>query len=223
MDRISGSYVEIPLDRSIHGAELFVPPESRGIVIFAHGGGSSRHSPRNQFVAAKLHEHLIGTLLLDLLTDREERDHAARYNIDLITHRLVEATLWLKGQPQAQGLPLGYFGASTGAAAALKAAAILGNEIKAVVSRGGRPDLAEGDLQLVRSATLLIVGGEDREVIRLNKAALARLPSNSELSIIPHAGHLFEETGKLENVAELAAYWFVRFLNSIDNDQAVNS
>lgn len=191
---------------------LGVPPDSQGVVLFAHGSGSSRHSPRNNYVAGVLRQTGLATLLLDLLTEEEDRLYATRFDIDLLTHRLVMATHWVMKQPQTQKLGIGYFGASTGAAAALNAAAELSTRIKAVVSRGGRPDLAGPTLGLVQSPTLLIVGGLDADVIELNQQAYAQLHAEKELVIVPGASHLFEEPGTLQHVATLAAQWFQRYL-----------
>jgi putative phosphoribosyl transferase len=190
---------------------LAIPSRAPGIVLFAHGSGSSRLSPRNNSVARVLREAGLATLLMDLLTEEEDRDYATRFDIDLLTRRLVAATRWLGTQPESRGLSVGYFGASTGAAAALNAASRLGPAIVAVVSRGGRPDLADS-LDQVRAPTLLIVGGLDTEVITLNEAAYAQLRCEKELTIVPGATHLFEEPGTLEQVAELASRWFTRHL-----------
>jgi putative phosphoribosyl transferase len=192
--------------------ELEVPDGAQGVVLFAHGSGSSRHSPRNQYVARVLREAGLGTLLFDLLTREEEfedRDTGAyRFDIKLLAKRLLGATLWLEVQPQAKGLKLGYFGSSTGGAAALMAAAALGERISTVVSRGGRPDLAGEALPNVMAPTLLIVGGLDDVVIQLNEEALEKLRCEKELRIVPGATHLFEEHGKLEEVAHISAEWF---------------
>jgi len=187
---------------------LVLPDQAQGIVIFAHGSGSSRFSPRNRFVAEVLHKAGIGTLLFDLLTQEEDQVYENRFNIDLITERLVKATEWLAGQEEARDVPFGYFGASTGAAAALKGAARLGGRLSAVVSRGGRPDLAMADLPQVQSPTLLIVGGLDYQVLDLNRQALDKLSAPKHLEIIPGATHLFEEPGTLEQAADAAAAWF---------------
>lgn len=196
--------------------DLQVPAEAHGIVLFAHGSGSSRHSRRNQFVAHALREVGVGTLLFDLLTPQEEivdaQTRQLRFDIALLARRLLHATEWLCGQPETRGLRLGYFGASTGAAAALVAAAQRGSEIGAVVSRGGRPDLAGAALPQVRAPTLLIVGGADTEVLALNRDAYAQLQCPRQLEIVPGASHLFEETGALEHVARLAGAWFQRHL-----------
>ena len=203
-------------DASVAG-QLNVPEESRGVVLFAHGSGSSRHSPRNQQVAARLRSDGIATLLMDLLTeeedavDRRTREH--RFDIELLAERLLGATRWLGEQPSTRGLSIAYFGASTGAAAALVAAAQLGDDIAAVVSRGGRPDLAGEALGQVGAPTLLIVGGDDPAVLPLNEQAHAQLDGRSEVEIVPGATHLFEEPGALEQVGDLAAAWFVRWFS----------
>jgi dienelactone hydrolase len=200
---------------SLEGS-LCVPPGAKGIVIFAHGSGSSRLSPRNRYVAGVLQKKGIGTLLFDLLTAQQEaiddRTAELRFNIDFLAKRLTAATQWLAKYQQAEGLKLGYFGASTGAAAALVSAAALPKLVQAVVSRGGRPDLAEEALPEVKAPTLLIVGGEDFQVIEMNWTALGRLKSEKTMLIVPGATHLFEEPGALEEVARLAADWFSRYL-----------
>ena len=194
---------------------LELPANALGLVIFAHGSGSSRHSPRNNFVARVLREKGIGTLLLDLLTVAEDLDYPTRFDISLLTYRLLVVTRWVKLNPALQQLAIGYFGASTGAAAALQAAAALGGEIQAVVSRGGRADLTgQHDLIKVKAPTLLLVGGRDEEVLELNQRAYALLPGTKELIIIPGATHLFEETGALQEVARQAASWFSQHLKS---------
>jgi putative phosphoribosyl transferase len=188
---------------------LTVPQEAHGSVVFAHGSGSSRHSPRNQYVAAVLNEARLATLLFDLLTPDEEHDRANVFDIDLLAHRLVDVTRWLRQQPELEGLPVGYFGASTGAAAALVAAAEPGANVAAVVSRGGRPDLAERRLGHVLTPTLLIVGGHDDVVLALNRHAQALLAApDTRLAIVPGATHLFEEPGTLPAAANLARHWF---------------
>jgi putative phosphoribosyl transferase len=193
---------------------LALPEGTHGVVLFAHGSGSSRFSPRNNFVAAELFYAGIGSLLIDLLTPAEDEDYATRFDISLLTTRLIAATAWLQRYPATQTLKLGYFGASTGAAAALQAAAELGSAIDAVVSRGGRPDLAgERYLSKVSAPTLLIVGGYDDVVIELNEQAHALLRCHKELIIVPGATHLFEEPGTLEQVARHAAAWFKRYLD----------
>ncbi|HWA56480.1 MAG TPA: hypothetical protein VG692_04455 [Gemmatimonadales bacterium] len=191
--------------------ELIIPDQARGVVLFAHGSGSSRLSPRNRAVARVLQTAGIGTLLFDLLTDVESRDHAAVFDLLRLTERLLAATDWIVEQPDGQ-LPLGYFGASTGAGAALMAAATSERRIGAVVSRGGRPDLAGDWLLRVEAPTLLIVGGLDTAVLSLNQLALAQLHCPRRLEVVPGATHLFEEPGTLEQVADLARDWFVRYL-----------
>jgi putative phosphoribosyl transferase len=195
---------------------LSLPEGSRAVVLFAHGSGSSRHSSRNRYVARLLNEAKLATLLIDLLTLNEEAIDAPtahlRFDVDLLAERLVDATDWLTQYPDTQYLPIGYFGASTGAAAALVAAAERPDVVNAVVSRGGRPDLAGPALTSVRAPTLLIVGGNDVQVIHLNRAALAQLRCEKQLLIIPGATHLFEEPGALDEVARLAREWFHRHL-----------
>jgi dienelactone hydrolase len=195
---------------------LGMPPQARGLVLFAHGSGSSRHSPRNRFVAYALREAGFATLLFDLLTADEEafdqRIPRLRFDIDLLAERLVGATDWAAAQPEINTLPFGYFGASTGAAAALAAAVARPDQVRAVVSRGGRPDLAAALLARVRAPVLLIVGGCDAPVIDRNRQALERLAGEKQLAIVPGATHLFEEPGTLEEVARLANAWFARFL-----------
>ena len=208
--------VRIPAGRTHLEGELSLPAGAPGVVLFAHGSGSSRHSPRNQFVARVIRESGNGTLLFDLLTPAEgiEDDVTARlrFDIGLLAERLVAATRWLRTQPETRTCSIGYFGSSTGGGAALVAAAELGKDLNAVVSRGGRPDLAGHALPRVQSPTLLIVGEYDDVVIRLNEEALAALRCEKELKIVPHATHLFEEPGALEEVARLAADWFHRHL-----------
>lgn len=198
--------IAIPSGVSLHG-ELSVPQPAHGVVAFAHGSGSSRLSPRNRTVARALNDAGFATLLFDLLTPAEERDRTNVFDIGLLASRLERASAWLGEQDDVAALALGYFGASTGAAAALTAAGELGERVRAVVSRGGRPDLAR-DLGAVRAPTLLIVGGADREVLDLNQDARAQLLCPSELAVIPGATHLFEEPGALEHVCRLAVDWF---------------
>ena len=204
--------VVIPVDDVRLGARLTLPQRARGVVAFAHGSGSGRHSPRNRFVATALNRAGFGTLLLDLLTPGEETDRANVFDIPLLAHRLRGASTWLSREPLTASLPVGYFGASTGAGAALHAAASEGDTVQAVVSRGGRPDLAGGRLGLVRAPTLLIVGSLDETVLGLNEAARARMTCPTELRLVTGATHLFEEPGALEDVADLAAGWFGRYL-----------
>lgn len=200
--------VSIPDGQVKLGGELHVPKNALGIVLFAHGSGSSRFSPRNTYVANVLQQQNIGTLLFDLLTPKEDQNYATRFDIALLARRLIAATDWVKGETE--GLKLGYFGASTGAAAALLAAATAGNEIAAIVSRGGRPDLAgETALSRVKSPTLLIVGSLDDAVIELNQEAYALMNCEKQLILISGATHLFEEPGTLEQAAKNAAGWFV--------------
>jgi putative phosphoribosyl transferase len=194
--------------------DLRLPDSATGLVIFAHGSGSSRLSPRNRLVAEALNESGLATLLFDLLTDEEAGDRAKVFDIPLLAERLEAATAWTRSEPALAELRLGYFGASTGAAAALVAAADIGAEIGAVVSRGGRPDLAGGRLGEVLSPTLLIVGGSDWGVIELNEEAAGRLGCEHDVAVVPGATHLFEEPGALERVAALAADWFRRHLRN---------
>lgn len=204
--------------------DLRIPAGARGIVLFAHGSGSSRFSPRNRFVADVLHRAGLATFLLDLLTAKEESidrvTAALRFNIGLLAERLVEATDWVARQPETGSFRVGYFGSSTGAAAALIAAARRPDRVGAIVSRGGRPDLAGPALSEVRAPTLLIVGGEDRQVIELNKGAMARMRAPAELKIIPGATHLFEEPGALEQVVRMASDWFVRHMDAAGQAKA---
>ncbi|HEV7883600.1 MAG TPA: alpha/beta fold hydrolase [Solirubrobacteraceae bacterium] len=196
--------------------DLTLPPDARGIVVFAHGSGSGRFSPRNRAVAGVLAGSGLATLLMDLLTEQEEavdlRTRHLRFNIGMLARRVVATVDWLASEPSTSELPAGTFGASTGAAAALIAAAERPERVRAVVSRGGRPDLAGDALRRVRAPTLLIVGGNDPEVLRLNEHALAALAGEARLEIIPGATHLFEEQGALERVAQLARDWFVHHL-----------
>jgi len=191
---------------------LEIPQGAKGIVLFAHGSGSSRHSPRNSFVADVLKKHGIGILLFDLLTTEEDLYYDMRFNIDLLARRLSAATRWLKDQDETNKLNIGYFGASTGAAAALQAAASTSIRISAIVSRGGRPDLAWPYLDIVDAPVLLIVGGNDDVVIELNQKAYEKINAVKRFEIVPGATHLFEEPGALEKVAELAAAWFEKYL-----------
>lgn len=203
--------VLIPSDGVQLEGALTIPPDAEGLVIFAHGSGSSHRSPRNQKVAEFLSHHRCGTLLFDLLTRCEEAndfDACLRFDIPLLTGRLIAATRWVAQQPAARDLPLVYFGASTGAAAALCASVQLGGQIRAIVTRGGRPDLAGEALGQVTAPTLLLVGGWDDVVIQLNYAAFDRMRCEKHLEIIPRATHLFDEPGALEKVSELARMWF---------------
>lgn len=212
MEEIMEKMILVPINNVMLEGILAIPKNSKGVVLFAHGSGSSRLSPRNNFVAQKLQQAGIGTLLIDLLTEDEDKIYETRFDITLLTERLIDITHWLQKQPEAKDLSLGLFGASTGAAAALAVAAKLGAKIKAVVSRGGRPDLAMDVLDKVTSPTLLIVGGNDFGVIELNEQAYKMLRTTKKLEIVPGATHLFEEPGKLEQVARLAVDWFGRYL-----------
>ena len=207
--------VQIRSGAAMLQGDLIIPAGAKSVVLFAHGSGSSRHSPRNQFVARTIREAGVGTLLFDLLTPEEEAIDAQtghlRFDIGLLAGRLIDATYWLKGD--LEYLLIGYFGSSTGGGAALVAAAELGETVGAVVSRGGRPDLAGEALPLVKAPTLLIVGGLDYPVIEMNREAYARLRCEKELKIVPGATHLFEEPGTLEEVSRLAADWFQKHLH----------
>lgn len=209
--------VRIPARGHVLDGVLALPAAPRGLVLFAHGSGSSRHSPRNRFVASELWQAGFATLLFDLLTHDEERidrrTAALRFDVDLLAGRLDAALRWARSRPETAALPIGLFGASTGAAAALRAAAEAPDLVAAVVSRGGRPDLAGEALERVRAPVLLIVGGADEAVIELNQYALARLACTKRLAIVPGATHLFEEEGALEDVAQRAASWFDEHLS----------
>jgi putative phosphoribosyl transferase len=214
----AGAQRDVQIDADgvrLHG-DLTVPPDARGVVVFAHGSGSGRFSPRNRAVAEVLARAGLATLLMDLLTEQEEavdlRTRHLRFDIGLLGRRVVATVDWLASEPSTSKLPVGCFGASTGAAAALIAAAERPARVGAVVSRGGRPDLAGDALRRVRAPTLLIVGGNDPEVLRLNEEALAALSGEARLEVVPGAGHLFEEPGALERVALLARDWFLRHL-----------
>ena len=213
----NNSEIRIPINSITLEGNLIIPEGAKGIVVFAYGSGSSRLSSRNQYVARELQKEGLGTLLFDLLTADEERIDMVtahlRFDIDLLANRLVDVTNWLLNNPDTKNLNIGYFGASTGAAAALIAAKEHSNSIKAVVSRGGRPDLAEKALPGVKAPTLFIVGGEDFQVIDMNQWAFDRLTvKEKQLKIVPGATHLFEEPGTLEEVAYLAGEWFKRYL-----------
>ncbi|MEV0383364.1 alpha/beta family hydrolase [Nonomuraea sp. NPDC050643] len=188
--------------------DLIVPDAAQGVVVFAHGSGSGRHSPRNRYVAGALNDAGLATLLFDLLTPEEEANRANVFDIGLLAERLLARTAWLRRRPEVEGLPIGYFGASTGAAAALWAAAEPGNRISAIVSRGGRPDLAGPRLAAVSAPTVLIVGSRDPVVVELNEGAQQRLRGDSRMTVVPGATHLFEEPGALDAVAEHATAWF---------------
>jgi putative phosphoribosyl transferase len=210
--------VQVSAGPAVLEGNLSVPEGARGVVLFAHGSGSGRHSPRNRYVAGTLREAGLATLLVDLLTSEEEevdlRTRQLRFDIGLLTERLVGATDWIAQNPDTRNLSVGYFGASTGAGAALAAAAERPEEVGAVVSRGGRPDLAGDSLSRVQAPTLLIVGGNDIPVIGMNREAMEQMRVEKELEIVPGATHLFEEPGALEEVARLAAEWFVHHLGS---------
>lgn len=224
-----GAQITVKADRIDLEGHLRIPQGAEGIVVFAHGSGSSRLSPRNKYVADVLNDAGIGTLLFDLLTSEEETVDAStarlRFDIEFLADRLVKVTKWLSSQPATAGLPIGYFGASTGAAAALVAAAELPDLVAAIVSRGGRPDLARDALALVRAPTLLIVGERDPVVLDLNEQALARLTSAQEKSlvVVPRATHLFEEKGTLPIVAQTASKWFAKYLrqNILENGSSL--
>ncbi|HTL56641.1 MAG TPA: hypothetical protein VL361_13235 [Candidatus Limnocylindrales bacterium] len=216
---MAAEQIVIPVKGVELEGEFDFPPKPLGLVLFAHGSGSSRHSPRNQYVAGILRSAGIGTLLFDLLTPAEEEEEAytrhLRFDIPLLAHRLVCATRWALDRSTTRDLNAGYFGSSTGAAAALIAAAERRDAISAVVSRGGRPDLAGDALERVRAATLLIVGGDDKPVIELNEQAYERLHCEKALRIVPGATHLFEEPGALKIVAKMAAEWFASHLQPL--------
>jgi pimeloyl-ACP methyl ester carboxylesterase len=215
---VSRRAVRIPAGPMVLSGDLVVPKDATGLVIFAHGSGSSRKSQRNQFVAAELVKVGLATLLFDLLTEEEEEadqvTHELRFDLDLLATRLVDATLWAAAQPLTRDLQPGYFGASTGGGAALMAAAQLMKRIGAVVSRGGRPDLAGNALAKVKAPTLLLVGELDDVVLRLNEDAFENLRCVKDLQVVPGASHLFEEPNKLQQVAQLAAAWFKKYLKS---------
>ena len=219
--------VRIPIGGPLLLGDLGSPPEPHGLVLFAHGSGSSRHSPRNQYVAGVLEREAFATLLIDLLTEDEEvideRTSQYRFDLPMLADRLVAIIDWLAGRPDVAGLPIGLFGASTGAGAALMAAAARPQRVAAVVSRGGRPDLAGSMLARVTAPALLIVGGLDTPVIRMNRDAMAQMPGEVQLEIVPGATHLFEEPGTLEQVARLAAGWFSRYLTAAFDARAAVS
>lgn len=206
--------VSIPVGNVSLEGELIIPSKAKAVIIFSHGSGSSRFSSRNRMVAEFLHKKNLGTLLFDLLTSKEDQHYHNRFDIELLTKRLAGATEWLEKQPAANDCRIGFFGASTGAASALKAAAIL-PDIDAVVSRGGRPDLAANSLPKVDAPVLLIVGSLDYDVLQLNRQALAQLTCMKKLEIVKGATHLFEESGTMEIVSELAANWFEKYLINV--------
>ncbi|MGZ3899722.1 MAG: dienelactone hydrolase family protein [Bacteroidia bacterium] len=212
---MTSTEIKIPVNNNVVlTGDFTIPHNPRALIIFSHGSGSSRFSPRNQNVAAVLNSDDFATLLIDLLTPEEDETYKNRFNIELLTERLISVTNYIKEFPDIKNLPIGYFGASTGAASALKAAARLQDKISAVISRGGRPDLAENELAKVKSPTLLIVGSLDTEVIILNDMAYQKLNCDKEMIIIEGASHLFEEPGKLKEVATISASWFnKKFVN----------
>lgn len=207
-DAEAGDLVAVSVDDVELEGRLAVPPGATGLVVFAHGSGSSRHSPRNNYVAGVLRDRGLGTFLFDLLTEREDRSRERRFDIDLLTDRLVAVTGWLRDHEATADLRVGYFGSSTGAAAALRAAARLDDDVDAVVSRGGRVDLATESLSEVRAPTLFVVGGADTQVLALNRDAHERLDCEKAVRVVAGAGHLFEGDGELETVADAAADWF---------------
>ena len=212
LEKEKNKAISIPLKHLTLKANLYIPENAKGLVIFSHGSGSSRFSPRNNFVANILNKKGLATLLLDLLTESEDENYETRFNINLLTSRLIAATKWVQQQRETEQISLGYFGASTGAASAIRAAAFFKDDIKAIVSRGGRPDLALDEIPEVTASTLFIVGGKDSAVLELNITAYAKMESEKKFEIIPGASHLFEEAGKLEKVAELSASWFKKWL-----------
>jgi putative phosphoribosyl transferase len=212
METVQAHTVQIHADHARLTGILGIPHGATGVVLFAHGSGSGRLSPRNQFVAGELRHSGIATLLLDLLEEWEASDRQKVFDIDLLADRLLTATDWVQSSELTKDLAVGYFGASTGAGAAIQAAAKRGEAVGAIVSRGGRPDLARDYLPQVTAPTLLVVGGEDYPVIDMNRDAYELLRSPKEMIIVPGATHLFEESGKLEEVAKLAAEWFRRYL-----------
>ena len=209
--------VFIPVGSVTVEGHLGLPDKADSIVIFSHGSGSSRFSPRNKYVADVLNEQNIATLLIDLLTTKEDLNYASRFDINLLTQRLVGVSKWVADQPVFKNFQIGYFGASTGAASALRAAATLEERVKAVVSRGGRPDLAMQVLPFVKAPTLLLIGSLDDQVIELNQEAYDQLRCKKEMMIVEGASHLFEEPGKLQEVAVLAADWFKKYLVNTDS------
>lgn len=211
MEFIFQNELTIPVAGAAVKGELTIPIGAKAIIVFSHGSGSSRFSKRNQFVARLLQKRKFGTLLFDLLTEEEDKYYYSRFNINLLSKRLIDATKWLQRFPYAKGYAVGYFGASTGAASALKAAAVI-NEVGAVVSRGGRPDMAMDVIAEVTAPTILIVGSRDEEVLELNMQAYKKMKCIKKLEVIEGAAHLFEEPGKLEIVAKVAADWFEKYL-----------
>jgi dienelactone hydrolase len=210
MESTEETLVRIPVDGVELEGQLAVPDDASGVVVFAHGSGSSRKSPRNNYVASVLREHGVGTLLFDLLTESEDQTYETRFDIDLLTDRLVQVTEWVRSRPDVTTDVLGFFGSSTGAAAALRAAARPGVDATAVVARGGRVDLAQGVLGDIEAATLFVVGGADTQVLELNREAYGALDCEKELHVVEGAGHLFEREDELAEVADVAAEWFAR-------------
>lgn len=214
MDLLYHNEVKLHLRKTLLRGELTIPAEAKGVVIFSHGSGSSRLSPRNKRVASYLHKSYFGTLLFDLLTEEEDQHYYNRFNIELLTQRLTGATEWLENFEAARHLGIAYFGASTGAASALKAAAFLPN-IQAIVSRGGRPDLAMESLNKVKAPTLLIVGSLDQDILQLNQEAYRKMNCEKKLEVIEGASHLFDERGMMEKVCEKAGDWFKKYLEPV--------
>jgi len=216
---IKETTVQIPVGQVRLGGDMAIPDQAESIILFAHGSGSSRFSSRNKYVARRLQDEGLATLLFDLLTSDEERADSYnmqyRFDIDLLAERLSGATSWVKMQKETEKMAIGYFGASTGAAAALIAENHYQGTVKAIVSRGGRPDMAANALGLVRAPTLFIVGGEDGQVITLNQQAMEYVRTTKKIVIIPGATHLFEEPGALESVADLASHWFLQYMNPV--------
>lgn len=204
--------ISIPLHNMRLSGDLFIPNRQHGLVLYSHGSGSSRSSPRNAYVSEMLGHNGFATLLFDLLTEAEDQDPQMRFNIELLTTRLVATTRWIAQQEDVAGLPIGYFGASTGTASALRAAVQLPDLVEAIVSRGGRPDLANAELANVKAPTLLIVGAMDSVVIDLNRRAMERMNCIKEMQVVAGASHLFEEPGTLAEVAQLASEWFEAYL-----------
>ena len=214
--------IDIPLGHVTLPGHIAIPRQAKAIVIFTHGAGSGRNSPRNKTVADHLNDNGFGTLLFDLLTPEEDKNYFNRFDIELLTQRLVTVTEWMETIPACEGLTIGYFGASTGAAAALNAAAIL-PQVSAVVSRGGRPDLAMPSLPDVKAPVLLIVGSLDHDVLKMNETALNQLICPKKLEIVRGAAHLFQEEGKMQQVADLALAWFEKYLLPVDVHSSVKS
>lgn len=213
-DEKTKKIVNIKIDPIFIEGELTIPQNPLGLVLFAHGSGSSRFSPRNNYVAQVLQKNNLATLLVDLLTKEEDMNYETRFDIDLLSKRLIYTTHWIKQNKETYNMKIGYFGASTGAAAAINAAAA--ENISAIVSRGGRVDLAEQNLSKIESPILLIVGGDDDFVLGVNNLAFEKIKCEKQLSIVPKATHLFEEPGTLEEVARLASLWFVKFFSNKD-------